>query len=134
MPYLIDNPCRVPGCPNPVKNREPYCTKHRPPYADAPSPPTLTYGKDSFYGHRRWRRARRAYLTAYPLCVYCEREGRVEVATVVDHIIPRRAGGADYDWDNLQGLCIACHGIKTREDERTYPYVKPSGEGGGPRS
>ena len=134
MPDLIANPCRVPGCSLPQEIGKPYCKKHNPLYSQ-PLPPTgLTYGKDSFYTHRRWRKARRAYLTAYPLCVWCEERGDIVVATVVDHIIPRRAGGEDYNWNNLQGLCESCHNKKTRNDEKNYPYFRRVGGGGGSKS
>ena len=42
----------------------------------------------------RWARARAAYLVKHPLCVMCSKLGRVEPATVVDHIEPHRLGQA----------------------------------------
>ena len=35
----------------------------------------------------------------------------------VDHIIPRRLGGARFDFDNLQVLCQQCHRIKDGNEE-----------------
>jgi 5-methylcytosine-specific restriction endonuclease McrA len=69
------------------------------------------------YG-RKWREARAEHLSANPLCVYCEREGRVAAATVVDHKIPHR-GDTELFWarSNWQSLCGPCHsGTKQRED------------------
>ncbi|WP_022684594.1 HNH endonuclease [Sphingobium bisphenolivorans] len=43
-------------------------------------------------------------------CVQCEAKGRIEV----DHIKPIRDGGAPYDLQNLQCLCVQCHSRKTR--------------------
>lgn len=64
-----------------------------------------------------WRKVRDAVLARRPLCVRCERAGRVTPATCVDHIIPIAAGGARLDDANLQPLCDACHARKTaRED------------------
>lgn len=63
------------------------------------------------YGHR-WRRLRLMFLRAHPLCVECQRVGRVVPATDVDHIVTKRDGGTDA-WDNLQALCHACHSRKT---------------------
>ena len=40
----------------------------------------------------------------------CQACGRP--AEVVDHILPRWAGGTDA-WDNLQALCTRCHRTKT---------------------
>lgn len=61
------------------------------------------------YG-RRWRAARLAYLQRNPLCVMCSTAGRVEPATVVDHVRPHR-GDVSLFWDqcNWQGLCTTHH-------------------------
>lgn len=50
-----------------------------------------------------------------PLCVMCEAVGRTELATELDHIVPLYKGGADQD-HNRQGLCYACHKVKTAQD------------------
>jgi 5-methylcytosine-specific restriction enzyme A len=65
---------------------------------------------------RRWRLARRCWLSANPYCVLCERHGRVIAATVVDHIEPHR-GNETLFWNprNWQSLCKRCHDAKTRE-------------------
>jgi 5-methylcytosine-specific restriction endonuclease McrA len=34
-------------------------------------------------------------------------------ATNVDHIVPRRRGGADLDPTNVQAMCASCHSAKT---------------------
>lgn len=62
------------------------------------------------YTHSRWRRLRVAFLERNPLCVYCEREGRITLANVVDHVIPHR-GDSRLFWDssNWQPLCKPCH-------------------------
>lgn len=39
----------------------------------------------------------------------------------VDHIIPLEEFGTDRD-ENLQVLCSACHGRKTREEQRANGY------------
>ena len=58
--------------------------------------------------YRRWRRLRKMLLSEEPLCRMCQGLGKATLATVVDHIIPRRAGGTD-DRGNLQSLCAPCH-------------------------
>ena len=67
----------------------------------------------------RWRRVRAAYLTRHPICVQCEAAGRLEPATVVDHVLPHR-GSARLFWDeaNWQGLCKRCHDAKTAREGR----------------
>lgn len=58
----------------------------------------------------RWQRARLAHLMRHPLCVMCQAEGRVEAATVVDHIKPHRGDQALFwDRDNWQSLCKRHH-------------------------
>lgn len=69
------------------------------------------------YGYR-WQKARERFLFGNPICVMCEKAGRVEEATVVDHKIPHR-GDQELFWneDNWQSLCKPCHdGQKAREE------------------
>ena len=69
------------------------------------------------YGYR-WQQASKGFLRSHPLCVYCERLGKVTAATLVDHIIPHR-GDMTLFWDrgNWQPLCKACHdSVKSREE------------------
>jgi len=63
---------------------------------------------------RKWREARAAFLRRNPLCLECFTEGKLEPATVVDHIIPHR-GDSKLFWDqrNWQPLCKSCHDRKT---------------------
>ncbi len=58
----------------------------------------------------RWSRLRALFLQAHQFCVFCKDRGRVELATVVDHIIPHR-GDMELFWDeaNWQSLCTTCH-------------------------
>lgn len=67
----------------------------------------------------RWQKARARFLSANPLCAYCQRQGRYTAATVVDHITPHR-GDADLFWDeaNWQALCSPHHDGDKRREER----------------
>lgn len=79
------------------------CTTHkRPAWSTRPVYPTKRRSG-------RWLQARRQTLT---LCATCLQAGRVEAATIRDHIIPLAEGGLDVD-ENTQGLCDACHARKT---------------------
>lgn len=72
------------------------------------------------YGHK-WQKARVTFLRSHPLCSYCERRGRVELATVVDHKVPHR-GDQSLFWNkaNWQSLCASCHSaIKQKEEAET---------------
>ncbi|RZL68769.1 MAG: HNH endonuclease [Variovorax sp.] len=61
------------------------------------------------YGSR-WQRARLMFLHKHPLCVMCQKQGRYELATVVDHIKPHN-GDEILFWDhaNWQSLCKPHH-------------------------
>lgn len=67
------------------------------------------------YDHR-WRKLRQHVLDRdRGLCVICQANGSTMIATDVDHITPKAAGGSD-DMSNLQSLCRKCHDRKTIED------------------
>lgn len=78
------------------------------------------------YSHSRWRRVREFFLRRHPLCVMCEAEGRVELASVVDHIKPHKGDMALF-WDrnNWQPLCASHHsGEKQRIDRGIEPLKR----------
>jgi len=84
-----------------------------------------------WYQLERWRKRRRAHLLREPLCVYCLKKGRVEPATIADHI--RHHGG---DWNEfmlgaLQSLCAPCHS-STKHLEEIRGYDKTIGLDGWP--
>ena len=104
MPRFPKRPCRHPGCPN--LSDGVYCEEHRTLYARESA---TQRGYDG-----RWRKARERFLRAHPLCVVCQREGRLTPATVVDHIIPHR-GNQQLFWDesNWAPMCKPHHDQKT---------------------
>ncbi|WP_434672174.1 HNH endonuclease [Pseudomonas sp. R1-15] len=69
------------------------------------------------YGYK-WQKAREGWLHAHPLCVYCERLGRVTAGSVVDHIEAHRGDMAVF-WDrnNWQTLCKPCHDSVKQAEE-----------------
>jgi len=79
------------------------------------------------YGSR-WQKARETFLKRAPLCVECQRSGRVRLATVVDHIKPhKRCQALFWDTGNWQALCKRCHDAKTaREDGGFGNAVRPT--------
>lgn len=66
-----------------------------------------------------WQKARLVHLAAYPLCIYCERAGRVTAGTVVDHIVAHK-GDMTLFWakTNWQTLCKTCHDDVKQVEER----------------
>ena len=113
MPLSAPTPCRHPGCAA-VLDRPGYCDTHR-------STVHRDYGRArrgfdaevGFYQSAKWRAVRAAYLREHPVCVRCAARGRVVAAVVVDHVVPIKDGGARFDAQNLQALCIPDHNSKT---------------------
>ena len=50
-------------------------------------------------------------------CEKCGRAGRLEA----DHIVPLDKGGAPFDVNNAQALCVRCHVAKTRAERQPDP-------------
>lgn len=75
-------------------------------------------GDTSFYRTTRWKKLRAWFKQHNPICVECVKEGRVKEMDVVDHIIPIKQGGAEYELSNLQALCHSCHNSKTAKENR----------------
>lgn len=93
------SPCRYPGCSQTV-DRPGYCERHR-------------RSGWATYRHvytRAWPVLSQAFLRAHPRCARCGAP-----ATVVDHVLPLRAGGS-HDPANLQPLCAPCHNAKTARE------------------
>lgn len=68
-------------------------------------------------GGRPWRRLREQILIRDNyLCQCClANDGRVTMATEVDHIVNVASGGTD-DWGNLSSICAPCHKVKTARE------------------
>ena len=75
--------------------------------------------RDQLYG-RKWRKARKIYLSLNPLCKFCEQEGIIRPAMEVDHI-ERHKGDPQLFWDesNWQGLCTFHHQSTKARMERS---------------
>ena len=80
----------------------------------------------AWYKTARWKRRRAALLEAEPLCCMCTAEGRIEPATVADHVTAHK-GEADLFWHGpLQPLCAWHHDRAKQSFEKT----RPTGGGG----
>ncbi len=78
--------------------------------------------------HRKWRKA---VLQRDPICKGWPAGTRcLKAATVADHIVPWRSGGAKYDIENGAGMCSVCHGRKSQA-EREAMHEYPGWSSGG---
>lgn len=82
----------------------------------------------SFYNGKAWRKLRKAYLSAHPLCERCIAKGEVTPAKIVHHktyITPDNISNSDVtlSWDNLEALCQDCHNIEHFGESVTIDYV-----------
>lgn len=76
---------------------------------------------EPFYNTREWKdRLRKQYISNNPFCTECNRLGKVEIATVVDHIIPISKGGAAKDERNYQSLCKYHHDVKRGKERHGF--------------
>lgn len=102
MPQAAPKPCNHPGCGVLVRDGTGRCGKHpREAWAKKPTATKRITG-------RRLQAMRVSLFARNPLCVECDRLGRVTLATQRDHIKPLAEGGTDDD-SNVQGLCHDCH-------------------------
>ncbi|MDQ7965651.1 HNH endonuclease signature motif containing protein [Pseudomonas plecoglossicida] len=101
-------------------------TPHAPTTAKHKPPEMRQTSTERGYGYR-WQQARAGYLRKHPLCVHCQREGRVEPATELDHITPHR-GDKDLFWSrsNWQGLCRMHHSRKTAAEDGGFGNARRS--------
>ena len=108
MPYQPPTQCKHGRCNKLVPYGQRYCDEHRPLHiGDRKSASKRGYTS-------RWQKARKKFLHSHPLCIECQKVGKITEATVVDHIVPHR-GDQKLFWDesNWQPLCKPCHDKKT---------------------
>ena len=72
------------------------------------------------YNRKQWKALRLHQLSIQPLCKFCQQQGKVTAAEVVDHIEPHK-GNRELFFapNNLQSLCKLCHdSAKQRAESR----------------
>ena len=111
MPKAAPKPCSQPGCGVLVRDGSSRCPKH--PKEAWAKPVTATKRVTG----RKLQAMRAKLFQQSPLCVECERHGRVTLATQRDHITPLAEGGQDDD-SNVQALCEPCHEAKSKAESQ----------------
>lgn len=113
MPFAAPHPCASPGCPVLVGRGKSRCATHER-KVEVERGSAHERGYDS-----RWKKARERYLRQHPLCVPCGAEGRIEPATVVDHIKAHK-GDQVLFWDdenNWRSSCKPHHDARVDEGD-----------------
>ena len=81
------------------------------------------------YSTRRWQKVRLEVLVrAGWLCESCRDAGFTQVAALVHHRLPIKAGGAAFDMQNLQALCRNCHESEHAVEKQIPEGVRAWGE------
>lgn len=109
MPYKPKRPCNHPGCTQ-LTDRD-YCAEH----LKLHNYEYNHYRRDPETNKRygaEWRRVRKQYIAAHPLCEECLQHGRMVPVEEVHHIVPLADGGT-HNFSNLKSLCKSCHSAIT---------------------
>lgn len=119
--------CAYPGCHSPVPRGNRYCERHKEAGArrDAEAKAKAAKrreqkrvqiaGNSNARGYTyRWKKLRDRFIAQHPYCEECFRQGKIVMATDIDHIVPHKGDRSLlYDERNLQALCHECHSRKT---------------------
>lgn len=98
--------CRRPYCPNPAQHPSPLCNTHR-----AELDATYTRHR-AIYDTPQWQDLSRAVLSTRPVCQRCHHAPSAHA----HHITALTHGGRAYDPNNVEALCLRCHGRETARE------------------
>lgn len=112
MPYKPKRPCAYSSCGRLADSGE-YCAEHKKVVTKHYNQYQRDPDSNKRYG-RSWKRIRDRYIKAHPLCEECDRNGRIQAAEEVHHILPLSKGGGN-EKSNLMALCKSCHSRITAE-------------------
>ena len=79
----------------------------------------LRHERSKLYNTQRWKRWRRQWIEAHPLCALCEARGKITAATVCDHVEPHGGDPGRFWAGPFQSLCKLCHDGAKAELERS---------------
>lgn len=125
MPLAPKRPCAKPGCGK--LGATPYCEEHTSKREISQRTERIKYDKErgsaaSRGYNSRWSRYSKQYRVDHPLCIMCEKEGKLTVAECVDHIEPVNGPDDPKFWleSNHQSLCHSCHSEKTAKEDAGF--------------
>ena len=118
MPLRPPRECSYPGCSELIRGAD-RCERHQVHKArfGADFRKSAKTGASARGYTYRWQKARKSYLIRHPYCRECQRNGKLTLANIVDHIIPHEGDQRlMWDRDNWQPLCAKCHGRKNYQE------------------
>jgi len=125
MPVAPRKPCRTPGCG--VLTEGSYCGQHLKKVEVEKVEQRIKYDNERGTAHSRgyssrWTKYSKQYRINHPLCVMCEKEGKLTVAECVDHIEAVSGPEDKKFWleSNHQSLCNSCHSAKTAKEDQGF--------------
>lgn len=126
-PVAPRKPCRASGCRELVSKGS-YCGQHERKKEETVKQERIKYDKErgtsASRGYdSRWSKYSKRYRLNNPLCVLCEKEGKLTLAQCVDHIKPVVGGQNDllfWEPTNHRSLCHNCHSRVTAEQDGGY--------------
>lgn len=96
-------------------------------WAQKPKAKPVAWSDDDaqrFYNSPAWRKCRKSYMDAHPLCEVSLSRNEHRPGRDCDHIIPIRFGGARFHPHNLVSLTVSLHRRKSAmEARRNQPLV-----------
>ena len=128
MPGRPMKPCAKIGCRELVSSPKRWCKDHEQPekrraWKDIDR--VRGTATERGYDHR-WAKYSRWYRSQHPLCVECERQGRVKPSEHVDHVQAVTGPDDPLFWaeSNHEALCRPCHSRKTAKEDGGFGHRK----------
>ena len=94
--------CRLSGCNRLTRDPSGYCEKHQKGHRKAKGDNKKS---DPFYSSKRWIKFTKWYKGQHPLCEMCNEQ----ISVITHHLVELKDGGAAFDPDNCQAVCLQCH-------------------------
>src|SRR5678815_3243460 len=122
MPNAPLRPCPMSGCPELTRGGR--CAHHQQEQRRLTDAARADVPWRKWYFREPWKTWRLQFLRANPLCCECQVEGRIEAATIVDHIIPHKGDWSLFsDHANWSALCKRHHDHKPATQDGAFGRV-----------